>query len=135
MRSPRVLKLGGIELDRPGWLAPCARALVRLEPVVVVHGGGRAITALSRRLGLTVEQRDGVRVTTPEIAEVVELVLGGPVNRRVVAELRTAGLDAVGLSGVDGGLLVARPARAALGTAGEVATVPAGRPGGFLLPG
>ena len=135
MLSPRVVKLGGNELDRPGWLATCARALVRLDPVVVVHGGGRAISALSRRLGLTVEQRDGVRVTTPEIAEVVELVLGGPVNRQVVAELRAAGLDAVGLSGVDGGLLVARPAGGGLGMVGEIAHVRAGLLESFLLAG
>src|SRR2546421_324835 len=92
MLSARVVKLGGNELDRPGWLASCARALVRLDPVVVVHGGGRAISALCRRLGLTVEQRDGLRVTTPEVAEGVELVLGGPVNRQVVAALRAAEL-------------------------------------------
>src|SRR5205085_2400486 len=110
MLSPRVVKLGGNDLDRPGWLAACARALVRLGPVVVVHGGGRAISGLCRRLGLTVEQRDGLRVTTPEVAEVVELVLAGPVNRQVVAALRAAGLDAGGLSGVDG---VLRPTLAA----------------------
>jgi len=76
--STRVVKLGGNELDRPAWLAACARALVRLDPVVVVHGGGRAVSALSRRLGLPVEKRDGRRVTSPEVAEVVELVMGGP---------------------------------------------------------
>ena len=134
MLSPRVVKLGGNELDRPGWLATCARALVRLDPVVVVHGGGHAISALCRRLGLTVEQRDGLRVTTPEIAEVVELVLGGPVNRQVVAALRAAGLDAVGLSGVDGGLLVAR-AVGGLGMVGEIAQVRAGLLESFLLAG
>jgi acetylglutamate kinase len=134
MLSPRVVKLGGNELDRPGWLATCARALVRLDPVVVVHGGGRAISALCRRLGLTVEQRDGLRVTTPEIAEVVELVLGGPVNRQVVAALRAAGLDAVGLSGVDGGLLVARPVDG-LGMVGDIAQVRAGLLESFLLAG
>jgi len=135
MLSARVVKLGGNELDRPGWLASCARALVRLDPVVVVHGGGRAISALCRRLGLTVEQRDGLRVTTPEVAEVVELVLGGPVNRHVVAELRAAGLDAVGLSGVDGGLLVARPAAGGLGMVGEIAHVRVGLLESFLLAG
>ena len=134
MLSPRVVKLGGNELDRPGWLASCARALVRLGPVVVVHGGGRAISALCRRLGLSVEQRDGLRVTTPEVAEVVELVLGGPVNRQVVAALRAAGLDAVGLSGVDGGLLVAR-AVGGLGMVGEIAQVRAGLLESFLLAG
>src|SRR5439155_731298 len=69
--STRVVKLGGKELDRPAWLAACARALVRLDPVVVVHGGGRAVTALSRRLGLPVEKRDGRRVTTADAAAAV----------------------------------------------------------------
>src|SRR5437762_12270999 len=110
MLSTRVVKLGGTAVERPDWLAVCARALVRLGPVVVVHGGGRAVSALSRRLGLPVEKRDGRRVTTPEVAEVVELVMAGPVNRQVVTALRAAGLDAVGLSGVDGGLLAAQPA-------------------------
>ncbi|PYP59141.1 MAG: acetylglutamate kinase [Gemmatimonadetes bacterium] len=135
MLSPRVVKLGGNDLDRPGWLAACARALVRLGPVVVVHGGGRAISGLCRRLGLTVEQRDGLRVTTPEVAEVVELVLAGPVNRQVVAALRAAGLDAVGLSGVDGGLLVACTAAGGLGMVGEIAQVRASLLERLLLAG
>src|SRR2546430_7227682 len=127
MLSPRVVKLGGNELDRPGWLAACARALVRLGPVVVVHGGGRAISGLCRRLGLTVEQRDGLRVTTPEVAEVVELVLAGPVNRQVVAALRAAGLGAVRVSGVDGGLLGARTVAGGVGMVwgcGQVLALP-----------
>src|SRR5207245_8678604 len=97
-----------------------AAALKPVRPVVVVHGGGRAVTALSRRLGFRVEKRDGLRVTTPEVAEVVEMVLAGPANRAVVAALRAVGLDAIGLSGVDGGLLTAQPSSAALGRVGEV---------------
>ena len=135
MLSTRVVKLGGNELDRPAWLAACARALVRLDPVVVVHGGGRAVTALSRRLGLPVEKRDGRRVTSPEVAEVVELVMGGPVNRQVVTALRAAGLDAVGLSGVDGGLLTARPIAGELGHVGEIAQVRVALLESFLLAG
>ena len=135
MLSTRVVKLGGNELDRPDWLAACARALVRLDPVVVVHGGGRAVSALSRRLGLPVEKRDGRRVTTPEVAEVVELVMAGPVNRQVVTALRAAGLDAVGLSGVDGGLLAAQPAPGGLGHVGEIAGVRVALLESFLLAG
>ena len=135
MLSTRVVKLGGNELDRPDWLAACARALVRLDPVVVVHGGGRAVSALSRRLGLAVEKRDGRRVTTPEVAEVVELVMAGPVNRQVVTALRAAGLDAVGLSGVDGGLLAAQPAPGGLGHVGEIAGVRVALLESFLLAG
>jgi acetylglutamate kinase len=121
--GPRVAKLGGNELDRPGWLERCAHALKLVDPLVVVHGGGQAITAWSQRLGLPVEKHGGMRVTTPQVAEVVEMVLTGPVNRQVVAALRAAGLDAVGLSGVDGGLLTARRAAANLGHVGEITAV------------
>jgi acetylglutamate kinase len=122
----RVVKIGGNELDRPEWLAACARALKPLEPAVVVHGGGHAVSELSRRLDVPVERWGGLRVTTPAVAEVVEMVLAGPTNRLVVAALREAGLDALGLSGVDGGLLTARPARGderGLGHVGEIAAV------------
>jgi acetylglutamate kinase len=84
-----------------------------------------------------VEKRDGLRVTTPEIAEVVEMVLGGPVNRLLVGALRAAGLDAIGLSGVDGGLLAARPAAGGggLGHVGEIAAVRASLLESLLLAG
>jgi acetylglutamate kinase len=119
----RVVKVGGHELDDPAWLAACARALQPLAPLVVVHGGGQAVSEQSRSLGLPVETQGGRRVTTPAIAAVVEQVLGGPVNRLVVAALREAGLDALGLSGVDGGLLTARQAAGSLGHVGEIAAV------------
>lgn len=118
-----MAKLGGNDLDREGWLEECAAALKRVEPLVVVHGGGRAITALSERLRLPVEKRDGLRVTTPEIAAVVEMVLAGPVSRQVVGALRAAGLDAVGLAGVDGGLFTAQQAPSNLGHVGEITSV------------
>jgi acetylglutamate kinase len=119
----RVVKLGGNELDRPGWLDACAAALAPGGPVVVVHGGGKEVDALSRRLGLPVEKRNGLRVTTAEVAEVVEMTLAGSVNRRIVCALRAGGVDALGLSGADGGLLTARLAPGGLGFVGEVATV------------
>ncbi len=123
MLSVRVVKLGGHELDRPEWLAACADALKVLGPVVLVHGGGEAVSALSQRLALPIEKRDGRRVTSAAVAEVVEMVLAGPVNRMLVAALRQAGLDAIGLSGVDGGLLTARPAPGGLGHVGEIIAI------------
>lgn len=135
MLGVRVVKVGGNELDRPAWVGECARALRAAEPVVVVHGGGAAVSAWSRRLGLPVEQRDGLRVTTPEIAAVVEMVLAGPMNRLLVSALRDAGLDAVGLSGVDGGLLAARPAAGGWGHVGEIAEVRASLLESLLLAG
>jgi acetylglutamate kinase len=135
MLGVRVVKVGGNELDRLAWVAECARALKAAQPVVVVHGGGQAVSAWSRRLGLPVERRDGLRVTTPEIAEVVEMALSGPVNRLLVSALRAAGLDAIGLSGVDGGLLAARPLPGDLGHVGEIAAVRASLLDSLLLAG
>jgi acetylglutamate kinase len=119
----RVVKIGGNELDRPEWVSACARALASGGPTVVVHGGGRAVSELSRRLSLPVEKREGLRVTTAPVAEVVEMVLAGPVNRLLVTALRAAGLDAIGLSGADGGLLTATQMTGGLGYVGEITRV------------
>ena len=137
MLTVRVVKIGGNELDRPEWVAACAKALSTNGPTVIVHGGGQAVSALSRRLGLPVEKKDGLRITTPEIAQVVEMVLGGPMNRLIVTALRAAGLDAIGLSGVDGGLLTAQPLQngTALGDVGEIVDVRASLLQSLLLAG
>jgi len=135
MLAVRVVKIGGNELDRPEWVAECARAIKAAGPAVVVHGGGQAVSAWSRRLGLPIEQRDGLRVTTPEVAELVEMVLGGPMNRLLVGALRAAGLDAIGLCGVDGGLLTARPLAGGLGEVGEIINVRASMLQSLLLAG
>jgi acetylglutamate kinase len=78
-----------------------------LRPVVV-HGGGPQIAAMLGRLGLTSEFRGGLRVTTPEVMEVVRMVLTGQVGRELVGLLNQHGPLAVGLSGEDAGLLGAR---------------------------
>ena len=137
MLNVRVVKIGGNELDRPEWVAECARALAGIGPAVIVHGGGQAVSAWSRRLGLPVEQKDGLRVTTPEIAQIVEMVLGGPMNRLVVTALRAAGLDAIGLCGADGGLLTAQPLEngVELGEVGAIVNVRASLLQSLLLAG
>jgi len=138
----RIVKIGGNQLDSAAWLADCARALARVQPLVVVHGGGRAVDRLSAQLGLPVEKREGLRVTSPETAAVVEMVLAGPANRAVVAALRHAGVDAIGLAGVDGGLLTAEPCSplihqgaTGLGHVGEITGVRRGLIESLLLAG
>ena len=81
-----------------------------LRPVVV-HGGGPQIADMLKRLGLTSEFRGGLRVTTPEVMEVVRMVLTGQVGRELVGLLNQHGPLAVGLSGEDAGLLGARKRR------------------------
>ncbi|MGH7608167.1 MAG: acetylglutamate kinase [Gemmatimonadales bacterium] len=140
MLKTRVVKIGGRELDQPAWVRDCALALRTGPATVLVHGGGHAVTTWSRRLGLPVEQRDGLRVTTPGVAAVVEMLLAGPVNRLLVSALRAAGFDAIGLSGVDGGLLTAQPLSSPgrggdLGHVGEIVAVRASLLHSLLLAG
>lgn len=123
MLTVRVVKIGGGELDTPGWLSRFATAVKAIEPVVIVHGGGRAISRAVEASGLPVEMRDGIRVTTPAIATVVRQVLCGPVRRQVVRALRGAGVDAVGVAGLDGLLEVDLVDPCTLGRVGRVVAV------------
>ena len=84
--------------------------------VIVVHGGGPQIGAMLDRLGIHSEFVGGHRVTSAEAVEVVEMVLGGSVNKRIVAAIQRQGGRAVGLSGKDGGMVRAERRRAADGS-------------------
>ncbi len=123
----RVLKLGGALLERSASLEALAAALQALEgSVVLVHGGGTAVDRLQRRLGLTPEKVGGLRRTDAASLEAVVMALAGAVNKRLVAGLVAAGLPAVGLSGVDGGLVRCRKLehpQADLGFVGQVTRV------------
>jgi acetylglutamate kinase len=75
--------------------------------VVLVHGGGPQSTALAKRLGLATQMVEGRRVTDAQTLEVSTMVLNGEINTRIVAACRALGIPAIGLSGVDGGLIKA----------------------------
>ncbi len=104
-----VIKLGGRGLIDPATLALVASQIAQLRQlgikVAVVHGGGPAINEELTRRGISWDFIDGQRVTTPEMMDVIEMVLCGSMNRKVVRALQAAGADAVGFSGVDGGTL------------------------------
>ncbi|HEX6307784.1 MAG TPA: acetylglutamate kinase [Longimicrobiales bacterium] len=121
----RVVKIGGAALADAGWLSTfAAAAAAAREPLVIVHGGGPEISALSDRLGIAVRWHEGRRVTPPEALDVAAMVLNGSVNRRVVSALVGAGVDALGLCGVDGGLLRAELVEnGALGRVGHIVAV------------
>jgi acetylglutamate kinase len=106
----RVYKLGGPALEQPELIGPLADE-IRACPdrVLLVHGGGRTV---ERELAArAIESRfvSGRRATSPDAMTVVELVLSGVVNRALVDGLVREGVPAVGVSGRDGGLIVARP--------------------------
>ena len=114
-----VVKLGGTTLAEQRQVLAEVAAVARRRPVVLVHGGGKRMTEWLERLGVPTRFEGGLRVTDPEALEVAAAVLRGVVNSELVAALRDVGCDAVGLSGVDGGLLIGQR----LPDVGLVATV------------
>lgn len=119
----RVIKVGGGEIEDAAWLDRFAAGVEQARPAVVVHGGGRRISAWQERLGLGVEMRDGIRITTPEVAELVQMVLCGPVRGTIVRALRAHGVEAVGVAGGDGCLTVELSDPERLGRVGRVTGV------------
>jgi acetylglutamate kinase len=119
----KVIKVGGAEIEDAAWLERFAAGVRQARPAVVVHGGGHSISAWQERLGLTVEKRDGIRITTPEVAEVVQMVLCGPVRSGIVRALLAQGVDAVGVAGGDGCLQVELVDPERLGRVGRVTGV------------
>jgi acetylglutamate kinase len=128
-QDPFLIKIGGAELeDGPvlDQLVDALAPLARSRPLIIIHGGGGDIARVQQRLGLQPVFVDGLRVTDEASMEVAEMVLSGIVNKRLTARLVGRGVRALGLSGVDAGLLRARklvhPA-GDLGRVGEVTEV------------
>lgn len=119
-----VVKLGGTTVAEQRATLEEVAALSAQHSLLLVHGGGKRLTEWLGRQGIESQFADGLRVTGDDALEVALAVLGGLVNGELVAILRGLGADAVGLTGVDGGLLVARR-RAQLG---RVASVTGARP-------
>lgn len=127
----RVIKIGGNEMNTPGFLEELARQIGGLaaatgEPLVVVHGGGQEIATLQTRLGIEPVKVDGLRVTDAESLAVAQMVLSGHTNKAIVKAFLAAGLDAAGFSGIDGGLLRCRKKQHPtidLGLVGEITGV------------
>lgn len=106
---PLVVKVGGSALTDVSFLKRMADYVCELRNrtryVVLVHGGGPHIASLQQRLGLQPRMVDGIRVTDEADLEAVTMALAGKTNKEIVVRLREAGLPAVGISGIDGGVL------------------------------
>ena len=107
-----VIKYGGNAMTEEALKRGFARDLVLMKLVgihpIVVHGGGPQIGALLERLGKESRFVDGMRVTDRETMDVVEMVLGGLVNKEIVTLINSHGGRAIGLTGKDGPLIIAR---------------------------
>jgi acetylglutamate kinase len=118
-----VVKFGGNAMGDDDAMASFARDIVLLRQVgvnpVVVHGGGPMINEMLAKLGITSHFVNGKRVTDAATVEVVEMVLSGRVNKRIVQAINGQGGKAVGLSGKDAGLITCDPADPELGFVGD----------------
>lgn len=122
-----VIKYGGAAMVDPELRKQVMADIVLLKIIglnpVIVHGGGKAINEAFEAYQIPVEFKEGLRVTTDEAMDVVKMVLVGQVNQDLVRDLNKHGDLAVGISGNDGGTLVATQLDPALGRVGEVSRV------------
>lgn len=127
MSTLRVVKIGGSLIDDPGFGSALAAALQAAnQPTIIVHGGGERVSKLQHRLGIETVKIGGMRRSDSPTLDLVMMVLCGSVSTQLVAALCAAGVDAIGLSGVDGNLLRCRKLEIAagdLGFVGEIVSV------------
>ncbi len=122
-----VVKYGGNAMINEELKHDVMRDMVLLNligvRVVLVHGGGPEISAMLKRVGKESRFVGGLRVTDEETSEIVQMVLSGKINKSLVAKLDYLGGRAMGISGMDGGLIKARQIDPALGYVGEIVSI------------
>lgn len=124
----QVIKIGGGILENEVSRQMFLQQFAAVEgPKVLVHGGGRLATTMAERLGVAQQMIDGRRVTDKETLDIVTMVYGGLVNKQLVALLQNMGINAIGLTGADGGWMkaVKRPVKNGIdyGFVGDVTEV------------
>ena len=110
----QVIKIGGGILENEVSRQMFLQQFAAVEgPKVLVHGGGRLATTMAERLGVAQQMIDGRRVTDKETLDIVTMVYGGLVNKQLIASLQNMGINAIGLTGADGGWMkaVKRPVK------------------------
>lgn len=127
-RTTFVIKYGGAAMEDEQLKQMVAQDVTLLRKIgidiVVVHGGGKEITALSKQLNIQTKFVEGQRYTDEETRDVVQMVLAGLINKDIVRRINIHNGNAIGLSGIDAKLLVAkRYAEQDLGFVGEIVQV------------
>ncbi|MDI1241069.1 MAG: acetylglutamate kinase [bacterium] len=134
-----VVKLSGKVTEDKAILMSLAEELALLHQVgirvCVIHGGGKQLTELARKLGVVQTVIEGRRVTDDDTLELAKMIFRGKINTEILSALRNRGVSAVGLSGLDGGVILAerRPPRDVMNQeTGKKATVDFGHVGNIV---
>ncbi len=102
-----IIKVGGKIVENPASLNALLHDFAKVEGrKLLVHGGGRSATQMAERLGVETKMVDGRRITDEKMLEVVTMVYGGLVNKGIVAGLLAEGVNAIGLTGADMGIVL-----------------------------
>jgi len=127
MSKLTILKIGGALLQQPEALSDCLRYFHELPGhKILVHGGGRRASQISKAMGLTPRMHEGRRLTDEATLEVVTMVYAGLENKRTVAQLQALGCPAIGLSGADANIILSEKRKSGAvdyGYAGDVVSV------------
>lgn len=108
MKEIAVIKVGGNIIDNEAKLASFLKDFAVLPGnKILVHGGGKVATEIGDRLGLQSNYINGRRITDKETLDVVTMVYGGLINKKIVAQLQKLGCNAIGLTGADGNVISA----------------------------
>ena len=106
-----IVKIGGMLLEQSRTIKDMAREIAKLRAryrIVVVHGGGHAVSDMSRLMGIKPYFEDGIRMTSAEEMPAVDMALCGLMNKRLARAMQVLGVPAVGIAGSDGGLVVGK---------------------------
>lgn len=107
MERLTVIKIGGNIVDAPDKLEQLLRDFAAVEGLkILIHGGGKVATAISKSIGIEAQMVNGRRVTDSRTLDVVTMVYAGLINKNIVATLQAKGCNAMGLCGADGGLIL-----------------------------
>lgn len=135
-RNLSIVKIGGNIIDSPADSRGFLETFARLPGnKILVHGGGKVATQTASRLGIQTQMVEGRRITDLPMLEVVTMVYGGLVNKSLVAVLQSLGINAIGLTGADGGIIRAekRPVKTIdYGYVGDIKSVNSAVLAGFL---
>ena len=108
MESLYVIKIGGNIVDNPALLTTCLQAFAKVKgQAILVHGGGKMATSMAQSMGVEQNIIEGRRITDEATLKIVTMVYAGYINKNIVAQLQALGVNAMGLSGVDGNLIQA----------------------------